>query len=144
MNILLDTHVFLWCASDPERLPDRARALVLDPESQIHVSAASIWEIAIKQSIGRLELDFDLEILDGILAQNGFFSLPVEIRHAALVQRLPFHHKDPFDRILVAQALGDPMYLLTSDPLLKPYGEMILFVPPGRPPRSFRRERQMP
>ena len=108
------------------------------------MSAASIWEIAVKQSTGRLELDFDLEILDGILAQNGFFSLPVEIRHAALVQRLPFHHKDPFDRILVAQALSDPMYLLTSDPLLKPYGETILFVPPGRSPRSFRRERQMP
>ncbi|MHB1287452.1 MAG: type II toxin-antitoxin system VapC family toxin [Leptospirales bacterium] len=141
MKILLDTHIFLWCASDPERLPDRARALILDPKSQIHVSAASIWEMAIKQSICRLELDFDLGTLDGMLTQNGFFPLPVEIRHAALVQRLPFHHKDPFDRILVAQALGDPMYLLTSDPLLKPYGEMILLVPTERSPQSSRRKR---
>lgn len=141
MNILLDTHLFLWCSSDPGRLPDRARSLILDPVSRIHVSVASVWEIAIKQSIGRLEIDFDLAALDEILPQNGFFSLSVEIRHAALVQRLPFHHKDPFDRILVAQALCEPMYLLTSDPLLAPYGEMVLFVPSERSPRTHGKKR---
>lgn len=131
MNVLLDTHIFIWCASEPERLPAGARNLILNSESQIYVSAASVWEMAVKASIGRLELGFDIFSSDGFLARNGYTPLPVSVRHAALVASLPFHHKDPFDRLLVSQALSEPMYLLTSDAWLKPYGEMIYFVPPN-------------
>ncbi len=108
MNILLDTHMFIWCASDPERLPAGARNLILNSEPQIYVSAASVWKMAVKASIGRLESGFDLLSFDGILARNGYAPLPVSVRHAALVASLPLHRNDLFDRLLVSQALSEP------------------------------------
>jgi PIN domain nuclease of toxin-antitoxin system len=130
MNFLLDTHVFLWCVSSPELLPERARNLILDPGSRLYVSAASIWELAIKRSLGRVRLDFDVMTLESLLARNGFNALPVSIQHAAKIMELPrlSEHKDPFDRILVAQSRCEPLILLTADSALSSYGETILCI----------------
>ena len=124
MRRLLDTHVLLWALSDPRRLSAVTRRLLDD--SEVFVSAASIWEIAIKRSIGRIDADPDT-VLDA-LAPAGFRELPISGRHTAAVARLPDHHKDPFDRILVAQATVESMSLLTRDPALKRYGDVVSLI----------------
>lgn len=122
MRVLLDTHLLLWALAEPAKLPGIARRLL--SEAEVYVSAASIWEISIKTGLGKLTAD-PAEVL-AALEPAGFLSLPVTGQHAARVATLPPVHRDPFDRLLVAQALTEPMRLLTGDPVLARYGENVL------------------
>jgi len=124
VRLLLDTHLLLWALATPAKMPARARELVNDNE--VFVSAASIWEISIKVALGKLRAD-PHEVL-AALAPAGFLALPVTGEHAARVIDLPPIHRDPFDRLLVAQALGEPMRLLTDDAVLGRYGEIVTVV----------------
>lgn len=125
MQLLLDTHIFLWAVTDSRKLKARARQQMLAAD-RIHVSAASIWEISIKARLGKVEADADRLAL--AIAGSGFVELPVSARHAARVAQLPLHHHDPFDRLLVAQALSEPLLLLTADAALAQYGEVVVVV----------------
>lgn len=118
MRLLLDTHVFLWWLSDDPRLDADRRRAIADPDALVHVSAASIWEIAIKEALGRIEVgeDFGEEIERG-----GFLELPVSAAHALAAGRLPRHHADPFDRMLVAQAREEGLALVSRDAALSAY-----------------------
>ena len=116
MRVLLDTHVWLWMAAAPERLSPAARALVVAPENELLLSAASAWEIAIKHGLGRLTLPEAPEtFVPRVVAQLGVTPLPVHHRHALRVASLPSHHRDPFDRLLVAQAQLEGVPILTAD-----------------------------
>jgi len=126
LNVLLDTRVALWAITDSPRLTARARELILLPSSAVWVSAASIWEIAIKNSLGRGDMPITAEAALGYFQASGYRLLPVEPEHAAAVADLPNHHADPFDRILVAQALTVPMRLLTADAVVGRYSDTII------------------
>lgn len=119
MRVLLDTQLVLWAMAEPEKLPPIARRHI--DEAQVFVSAASLWEIAIKASLGKL--NFEPESIRTTIAPSGFDELPVTGVHAARVKTLPWHHRDPFDRLLVAQALVEPLILLTADAMLSAYGD---------------------
>jgi PIN domain nuclease of toxin-antitoxin system len=121
VRVLLDTHLLLWALSSPEKLSKRARQRI--DSSEIFVSAASIWEVSIKSALGKLEADPD-ELLAGV-EPAGFNHLPIVGSHAAKVKELPPIHKDPFDRLLVAQARFEPMILLTDDDTLGGYGDFV-------------------
>ncbi|CAN5760263.1 type II toxin-antitoxin system VapC family toxin [soil metagenome] len=125
MRLLLDTHVFLWTLADDPRLSREARR-AMEEAMEVFVSAASIWEIAIKAALGKL--DADPAEFAAAIEPAGFTELPVSARHAAGVRALPLHHADPFDRLLVAQALAEPMRLLTADAVLARYSELVLVV----------------
>ena len=116
MKLLLDTHTFLWFISGSSDLSSTARTLIEDNENQKFVSAASIWETAIKVSIGKMSLiaPFD-DIFPRQLEINGFELLPVKIEHSSVVATLPFHHRDPFDRILAAQTIAESMEIVSID-----------------------------
>ena len=118
MRILLDTHLLLWALGAPLKLNAETRKIV--DTSDVYVSAATIWEISIKVALGKLKADVD-EVLAAV-PSAGLSMLPITGEHAARVVRLPKHHKDPFDRMLVAQAVTEPMILLTNDTALAPYG----------------------
>jgi PIN domain nuclease of toxin-antitoxin system len=124
MRILLDTHLLLWALGSPLKLSKETRRLI--DTSGVYASAASIWEISIKASLGKIDADPD-EVLDA-LEPAGLSILPILGEHAAKVAKLPLRHKDPFDRILVAQALSEPMILLTNDQALAGYGELVRVV----------------
>lgn len=121
MSVLLDTHVLLWAAGIPERLPDDARVLIEDPENVLVFSAVSIWEVAIKSGLGRADFNFDPRLLLRALRDNGYQELAVAGRHAAAVDLLPPIHRDPFDRLLVAQAQTEALTLLTVDKVVGRY-----------------------
>ncbi|MBB6146940.1 PIN domain nuclease of toxin-antitoxin system [Silvibacterium bohemicum] len=121
MKLLLDTHVLLWAAGQPERLSPSARKFINDPGNQLFFSAASLWEIAIKRGLGRDDLPVDPRLLRRGLLDNGYIDLPVTGEHAVAVDGLPPIHKDPFDRILVAQAMVEGILLLTADRLMTKY-----------------------
>ena len=122
MSILIDTHVFLWAAGVDGRLSDSARMLLEDPDLPIFFSVASAWEIAIKWSKGRLDLPgTPAEVTRNVIAAAGLLQLAVSMRDACAVAELPFHHKDPFDRLLVAQARSNGLKLMTADPMLEKY-----------------------
>lgn len=123
MRLLLDTHLLVWWFAGV-KLPPKARDLIRDPANQVFASAASIWELAIKSALGRIDVDAD-ELVVALLT-GGFAELPITTRHAAAVARLPEHHRDPFDRLLVAQCLVEPMHLLTHDRVLAKYGSSIV------------------
>lgn len=125
MRLLLDTHLFLWAVTDSRKLKAAARKQMLAAD-QIYVSAASIWEIAIKARLGKIK--GDPQRLALAIAGSGFIELPVSARHAARVVQLPLHHHDPFDRLLVAQSLSEPLLLLTADGALARYGELVKVV----------------
>lgn len=125
MRLLLDTQVFLWAMANDDRLLPQAREL-LEEADEVHVSAASIWEIAIKARLGKLKADTDR--LVEMSEQAGFVELPVTSRHAARVARLPDHHTDPFDRLLVAQAMTEPLLLVTVDRQLAAYGDLVILL----------------
>lgn len=124
MRLLLDTHLLLWALAAPSRLPTRARNLVA--KGDVYVSAASIWEISIKTALGKLVAD-PREVL-AALGPAGFSELPITGDHATRVLDLPPIHRDPFDRLLVAQALAEPMLLLTNDSALASYGDIVTVV----------------
>lgn len=121
MKLLLDTHVLLWAAGAPERLASDIRALLDDPDNQPIFSAASLWEIAIKKSLGRGDFIVDARALRHGLLDNGYSELAVSGEHAVAVDALPPIHKDPFDRILVAQAIVESVTLLTADAIVAQY-----------------------
>ena len=123
MRLLLDTHVFLWVVGNHAALKEPARRLI-ESADEVFVSAASIWEIAIKSGLGKL--DADPELLAAHIEESGFAELPVRAAHAAGVARLPDHHHDPFDRLLIAQALAEPLKLLTADPVLLRYSDLVV------------------
>jgi len=125
MRLLLDTHVFLWVVGDSRRLKPKARRLI-EAAERVHVSAASVWEIAIKMRLGKIRVD--LEALVAAIETSGFVELPVRAAHAAGVAHLPLHHTDPFDRLLIAQALHEPLRLLTADAALAQYSDLVLQV----------------
>lgn len=126
MRLLLDTHLLLWWLKDDSLLPDRAGLLIADRRHRVYVSSMSVWEIAIKSHLRKLRADVD-EVRTASM-QSGFQPLPFTLEHAAAVARLPQHHRDPFDRALLAQALLEPLYLLTHDASLAVYGEHVLVV----------------
>jgi PIN domain nuclease of toxin-antitoxin system len=125
MRVLLDTQLFLWAVVDSPRLTKRARDLIEEAEATF-VSAASVWEIAIKSALGRLEAD--ASTMPRVIEESGFLELAVSARHAAGVELLPPHHKDPFDRLLVAQAVAEPLRLMTADSVLQQYSELVILV----------------
>lgn len=123
MRLLLDTHVLLWWLADDPRLAEPARLAIGAGENDVVVSAASAWEIAIKSRLGKVSAPGDLEQQ---LADNGFLPLAVEVRHALGVRDLPDHHRDPFDRLLVAQAQIEGLTLVTVDPTIARYDVPVL------------------
>lgn len=125
MRLLLDTHIFLWCVLDSPKLTEKARSLIEHAEEK-YVSSASIWEIAIKKSLGKL--DVDVKQLVEAITLSGFSELPIQVQHAAEVSSLPNLHRDPFDRLLIAQALSEPLVFLTADVFLKNYSQLIEIV----------------
>jgi PIN domain nuclease of toxin-antitoxin system len=125
MRLLLDTQMFVWVVINSKRLKSEARK-VMDEASDIYVSAASIWEIAIKRRLRKLEGDPG-ELVDAIEA-SGFTALAISPRHASRVEQLPYYHRDPFDRLLIAQAICEPLRLLTADQALRSYSDLVITV----------------
>lgn len=125
MRILLDTHIFLWCLKDDKRLTKAAKSKILNA-NEVYISAASIWEISIKIKLNKLEADID-ELVESIPA-SGFLELPISAQHAAGVIHLPDIHRDPFDRLLISQALYEPLAFFTADAVLKKYSELVEIV----------------
>ncbi|MBI3403267.1 MAG: type II toxin-antitoxin system VapC family toxin [Acidobacteria bacterium] len=115
MKLLLDTQILLWAAGHPERLSAAARRLLNNPRNELLFSAASLWEIAIKSTLGRADFRVEPRQLRRGLLDNGYVELPVTSEHAVNVDGLPALHKDPFDRMLLAQAISEGITLLTSD-----------------------------
>ena len=123
MNLLLDTHAFLWWVEGAPALSKRARKIISDEDNRCFLSLASSWEISIKVSLGKLKLpSFFDQYIPQQLAANGFIQLQIEFRHVARVSSLPFHHCDPFDRLLVAQAMEEKLVIVTADPMFRKYG----------------------
>lgn len=121
MKLLLDTHLLLWAAGSPERLPLAARPLLEAPENQLLFSAVSLWEIAIKRGLGRADFQVDPRVLRRGLLDNGYVELAITSEHTVSIDGLQPLHKDPFDRILVAQATVEGIILLTADALIAQY-----------------------
>ena len=121
MNLLLDTHLLLWAAFQSSRLPPEATTMIADPQNRLWFSAASIWEVAIKRSLDRPDFRVDPGVLRAGLLANDYAELPIAGRHCLGLSGLPALHADPFDRILIAQALAEGMLLLTADARVKAY-----------------------
>ncbi|HVR11673.1 MAG TPA: type II toxin-antitoxin system VapC family toxin [Thermoanaerobaculia bacterium] len=121
MKLLLDTQLLLWAAGQPQRLSTTARQLLDDQHNELIFSAASLWEIAIKSTLGREDFRVEPRLLRRGLLDNGYVELPITSQHAVGIDSLPPLHKDPFDRLLLAQALGEGITLLTSDAQLAEY-----------------------
>ena len=120
-TILLDTHLLLWTALCPDRLSNSARDILSDNNTALIFSVASIWEVAIKRGLGRADFTVDVRLLRRGLLDNGYQELPITSEHAVAIEGLPPIHKDPFDRILVAQAIVEGITLLTADPVVARY-----------------------
>lgn len=125
MSYLLDTHILLWWLSDSSKLPQKAKELIRDPQNAFFVSSASAWEIAIKEALGKLKIPNDLE---KAMLVNNFLHLTITIPHALSAGKLPLHHPDPFDRMLVAQAKIENLTIITHDTIFKKYSTNVLVV----------------
>lgn len=121
MKLLLDTHLLIWAAGFPDRLPVEARELIEDEGNELLFSAASLWEVAIKSALGREDFAVDARLLRRGLLDNGYGELPVASEHAVAIDGLPPIHKDPFDRLLIAQSMVEGIVLLTADSLVGQY-----------------------
>ncbi|KEO52417.1 PIN domain nuclease of toxin-antitoxin system [Thalassospira sp. MBR-102] len=128
MKLLLDTHLILWAAGEPEKLPSGAVDLIENAESELLFSAASLWEIAIKSGLGRDDFRVNARLLRRGLIDNGYSELPITGEHTLMIDTLPSIHKDPFDRLLVAQAISEGIMLLTSDDLVAKYAGPVRLV----------------
>ena len=127
MKALLDTHVWLWMISTPERLSASARRLLEPAENELHLSTASMWEISLKYSIGKFELPAPpVVLLPEWIARSRVTALPIEQSHALAVAALPFHHRDPFDRMLIAQSSLEDLPIVTRDPVFNAYDVKVL------------------
>jgi PIN domain nuclease of toxin-antitoxin system len=123
MNYLLDTHTFLWYINDDPMLSTTAKVLMADIENTVYLSSASIWEMAIKVSLGKLEVPSPFhEFVDRQLSANSIRLLEIKVEHFGLVATLPFHHPDPFDRLLIAQSLTDNVAIIGRDEIFDAYG----------------------
>ena len=125
MNFLLDTHILIWAAISPHKISSELASLLSDPNNHLYFSSASIWEISIKESLGKRDFNVNSKKLHGGLIENGYKELKVSALHAMEVIKLPFIHRDPFDRILVAAAIWENMPLLTNDSTLSPYHSLV-------------------
>lgn len=128
MNLLMDTHIALWAITDSPKLAQQARDLIESPKTLVWISAASVWEIAIKRSLGRGDMPVSSQQAVRYFRESGYRFLAIEAEHAVAVEGLPAHHQDPFDRILVAQALVEPMRLMTHDSTVARYSDTIILV----------------
>lgn len=128
MNLLLDTHVALWAITDDPKLSSKAREMLWAPRNQVWISAVNVWEISIKHSLGREAMPISGQEALHYFRKAGYQFLAVEPEHAANVETLTNHHQDPFDRLLVAQALAAPMRLLTHDVTVSRYSDTIILV----------------
>ena len=128
MRLLLDTHLLIWLAEDDPRLSLQARELICDPTAKVFFSVASVWELAIKAGLGRSDFQVDVTLLRTTLLENGFLELPILSAHAVAITHLSLLHRDPFDRLLVAQAQVEDMRLLTADVKVARYAGDILMV----------------
>ena len=128
MRLLLDTHAYLWWVEGAPALGRRARAAVANPDNEVFFSIASCWELAIKLSLGKLRLTQGLDrFVPDQLARNGFVLAGLDFRHVVRVSDLPFHHRDPFDRVLVAQALQDELAIVSADRVFRKYGVTVVW-----------------
>ena len=128
MKLLLDTHILLWTAGEPERLSESARTLLMSPENSLFFSAASIWEIVIKLGLGRQDFRVDPQRFRKMLVAHGYVELAITADHALNVLFLPILHRDPFDRLLLAQARSEGMLLVTVDSAIIQYRDSVLAV----------------
>ena len=128
MRLLVDTHLLLWAAASSRRLPQAARRLLEDPANDVLFSAASLWEIVVKTALRKPDFKVDVSLLRPALLEMGFSELPVQGAHAERLASLPPIHRDPFDRMLVAQSLAEPLVLLTNDGVLAGYGDVVKVV----------------
>ena len=128
MKLLLDTRLLLWAAGEPKKLSAKARRLIADTDNELMFSAASIWEVAIKRAVGRADFQVDTRLFRRGLIDNGYVELPVFSAHAVAVEALPPIHKDPFDRLLVAQSQVEGIVLLTGDTTVAQYSGSIRLV----------------
>lgn len=127
MRLLLDTHAFLWFVTGSERLSPRARRALAVEDSEPLLSAASVWEMAIKARLGRLTLPGTVEEYVAEKVASGLAVLPIEWPHAAAVERLPLYHRDPFDRLIIAQALAENLPVVSADPAFRRYGVKVVW-----------------
>ena len=128
MKLLLDSHAFVWWSSEPEKLSPRARASCEDSNNMLLLSVASVWEMQIKLQLGKLKLDAPLRtLIENQQRNNGLLILPIEIEHALALDTLPLHHKDPFDRMLIAQANAEELFLISKDEIIKAYPVKLLW-----------------
>ena len=125
MNFLLDTHILIWAAISPHKFSSDLASLLSDPSNHLYFSSASIWEISIKESLGKRDFKISSKKLHGGLIENGYKEIKVSALHAMEVIKLPFIHRDPFDRILVSTAIWENMPLLTNDSTLSPYHSLV-------------------
>lgn len=128
MRLLLDTHIALWAVADSPRLPETARSVILAPQNEVWVSAASIWEISIKHALGRGGMPISGTEAVHWFTVSGYRDLPITSTHAAAVDALPAIHRDPFDRILIAQAQTEPLRLVTHDEVIAQYSDVVMVV----------------
>jgi len=127
MRLLMDTHAVLWFLSDAEKLSAAAFGAILEPSNEKYVSIASAWEFAVKLSIGKLKFEGGVECFLNILEDNGFGLFPIKGKHIVRLENLPFHHRDPFDRMLVATAMSEDMSIVSGDSSLSLYGVPIVW-----------------
>lgn len=127
MNLLIDTHALIWFVAGDRRLGKGARAAMEEDRAHLYISAATVWELAIKAARKRIDLRFPVQRYLADRMDEGFALLPVEGEHAAAVEHLPFHHHDPFDRLLIAQALSERMPVVTRDRAFRKYGVDVIW-----------------
>jgi len=127
MKVLLDTHTFLWWDGDPGKLSAHALELCQNPENTLLLSAASIWEMQIKIQLGKLKIELPLADIIEQQEGNGVETLPVHVSHVLELSNLPFHHKDPFDRLLIAQARIEEAVIMTADPVVAQYAVKVVW-----------------
>lgn len=128
LRLLLDTHVFLWWVNDAPELTEAARLAITDANNLCCLSVASCWEMAIKSSLGKLRLARPLErFIPEQLSANGFELLNIELRHTTKLEKLPFHHRDPFDRLLIAQAISEKLKIVSADSVFSKYKVKLLW-----------------
>lgn len=128
MKLLLDTHILLWAAEGSAQLSSKAKSLIENPDNQLYFSSASLWEIAIKNKLGRADFKVDLAVLRRSLLENGFEEIAINSAHAISVEALPDIHKDPFDRMLLSQTLVEGVTLVTADSVVGQYPVALLNV----------------
>lgn len=145
MRLLLDTHVWLWWFASPEKLAPNVRTRIGDPANEIIVSAASAWEVSIKYALGKLSFPGLPDVLVfRTFGEQQMMPLAISHEHALRIATLPFHHRDPFDRVLIAQAQMEDVPIITADERLLPYDVEIVWAGAGRKPRQGRTRRSVP